>query len=250
LKTVTVIGDNPKHGRPTVQANYLLFSAETGETLAIMDGTEITLRRTASAAALAADYLARQDSSTLLMVGAGTLAPHVVRAHAVLRPISRVLVWNRSMNKAGELVAALNGGGIEASLPQSLEAACASADIVACATTSNTAVIRGAWLSPGVHVDLMGAFTADMRETDGEAIARSRVYVDTLEGAEREAGDLLQAEREGSFRMTDIVADLARLCRGEAAGRGGADEITLFKSCGTAIEDLATAIMIYEKARV
>ncbi|MDP9138718.1 MAG: ornithine cyclodeaminase family protein, partial [Pseudomonadota bacterium] len=130
LKTATVIADNPHHGRPTVQSSYLLLSSATGETLAIMDGGEITLRRTAAAAALAADYLARRDAGTLLMIGAGALAPHVVRAHAVLRPIRRVLVWNRSPARAGELATALAAAGIEAVLPQSLQAACASADIV------------------------------------------------------------------------------------------------------------------------
>ncbi len=247
LKTVMVIADNAKRGLPTVQASYLLVSAATGETLAVMDGAEITLRRTASAAALAAGYLSRSDARTLLMIGAGALAPHVVRAHAVLRTINRVLVWNRSRDKADRLCAALSEDGFDASVPPSLEAACATADIVSCATTSKTAVLRGAWLTPGTHVDLMGAFTPDMRETDCEAVTRSRVYVDTVEGARSEAGDLLQAARESRFRMADIVGDLSRLCRGEVAGRGSAGEITLFKSCGTAIEDLATAIMIYEK---
>ncbi len=247
LKTVMVIADNADRGRPTVQANYLLLSAETGETLAVMDGVEITLRRTAAAAALAADYLARNDAQTLLMVGAGALARHVVRAHAVLRPISRVAVWNRSPGKADRLCAALREEGFDASVPASVEAACATSDIVSCATASKGAIVRGVWLAAGTHIDLMGAFTPEMRESDGHAVARSRVYVDTVEGARSEAGDLLQAVREGCFRMTDIVGDLSRLCRGEVAGRGAASEITLFKSCGTAIEDLATAILVYEK---
>jgi ornithine cyclodeaminase len=248
LKTVTVIGDNPQHGRPTVQASYLLISADTGATLAIMDGTAITLRRTAAAAALAADYLARRDAASLLMVGAGALAPHVVRAHAVMRPIRRVLVWNRSQVRAGELSSELQREGIEAGPVQSLEHASESADIISCATTSNAPLLRGAWLRPGTHVDLMGAFKPDMRETDGEAIALSRVYVDTIAGAAAEAGDLLAAEREGSFRMADIITDLAGLCRGQDKGRSNDSEITLFKSCGTAIEDLATAILIYERS--
>jgi ornithine cyclodeaminase/alanine dehydrogenase-like protein (mu-crystallin family) len=247
LKTVMVLPDNPNYGRPTVQANYLLFSIESGETLALMDGTEITVRRTAAASALAADYLARSDAATLLMVGAGALAPHVVRAYASIRPVRRVLVWNRSRPKAETLARDLRLAGFSAECPAAVEEAVAQADIISCATTSREPIIRGKWIKPGTHIDLMGAFKPEMRETDGEAVGKARVFVDTYEGAMSEAGDLLQAIEEGFFSKERIEGDLAGLCRGAAAGRRTAEEITLFKSCGTAIEDLATAIMVYEK---
>lgn len=247
LKSVMVFPDNPKHGRPTVQANYLLFSIASGEALALMDGTEITVRRTAAASALAADYLARPDAATLLMVGAGALAPHVVKAHACIRPIRRVLVWNRTSSKAEELARDLRLHGLEAECPATVEEAAMQADIISCATTSTEPIIRGKWVKPGTHIDLMGAFKPAMRETDGEAIGKARVFVDTYEGAMSEAGDLLQAIEEGLFSKERIEGDLAALCRGTAAGRRTPDEITLFKSCGTAVEDLATAIMVYEK---
>ncbi|HYN00239.1 MAG TPA: ornithine cyclodeaminase family protein [Aestuariivirgaceae bacterium] len=247
LKTVMVFPDNPRYGRPTIQANYLLFSIASGETLALMDGSEITVRRTAAASALAADYLARPNAATLLMVGAGALAPHVVKAHASVRPIRRVLLWNRSRSKAEALAQSLRLAGFSAECPATIEEAVTHADIISCATTSREPIIRGRWVKPGTHIDLMGAFKPEMREADGEAIGKARVFVDTYEGAMSEAGDLLQAIKEGSFSKERIEGDLAALCRGSAPGRKTAEEITLFKSCGTAIEDLATAIMVYEK---
>lgn len=247
LKTVLVLTDNARRGWPTIQANYLLQSGESGETLALMEGREITARRTAAAAALAADYLARKDAANLLMIGTGTLAPHVVAAHAAVRPIRTVQLWNRSRAKAEALGERLSASGLDVSIPSSLEVAAGEADIISCATTSTTAILKGQWVRPGTHIDLMGAFRPDMRETDSEAVRKARVFVDTREGAASEAGDLLQAEAEGAFSMNSIAGDLTELARGIVSGRESDAEITLFKSCGTAIEDLATAIMIYEK---
>ena len=245
LKTVIVKSDNAAKNLPTVQASYLLIRNETGETVAIMDGTELTRRRTAAASALAADYLARPDASTLVLVGAGALGAHFVRAHAAVRPIKRVFIYNRSPEKAAALAAELKKDGFEASGVVDLESAVGQADIVSCVTTSTTPIVRGEWLKPGTHVDLAGAFRPTMRETDGDVVARARVYVDTREGALSEAGDLLQARDEGKFDFANVQGDLFDLCRGTVKGRRSPEEITLFKSCGTAIEDLATAIMVY-----
>ena len=245
LKTVVVKSDNAAKNLPTVQASYLLIKNDTGETVAIMDGTELTRRRTAAASALAADYLARPDASTLVLVGAGALGGHFVRAHAAMRPIKRVFVYNRSSEKAAVLAAELKNDGFEASGVVDLEKAVGQADIVSCVTTSTTPIVRGEWLKPGTHVDVAGAFRPTMRETDGEVVARSRVYVDTREGALSEAGDLLQARDEGKFDFANVQGDLFDLCRGVVKGRKTLEEITLFKSCGTAVEDLATAIMVY-----
>jgi alanine dehydrogenase len=245
LKTVIVKFDNAAKNLPTVQASYLLIKNETGETVAIMDGTELTRRRTAAASVLAADFLARPDASTLVLVGAGALGAHFVRAHAAVRSIKRVFIYNRSPEKAATLAAELKTDGFEASAVTELEAAVRQADIVSCVTTSTTPIVRGEWLKPGAHVDLAGAFRPTMRETDGNVVARARVYVDTREGALSEAGDLLQARDEGKFDFANVQGDLFDLCRGTVKGRGSPQEITLFKSCGTALEDLATAIMVY-----
>ncbi len=245
LKTVVVKTDNAAKNLPTVQASYLLVRNDTGETVAIMDGTELTRRRTAAASALAADYLARPDASTLVLVGAGALGRHFVRAHAAVRPIRKVFIHNRSPEKAAALAGELNSEGFEASAVSDLQAAVRQADIVSCVTTSTKPVVSGAWLTPGTHVDLAGAFRPSMRETDGDVVARARVFVDTREGALSEAGDLLQARDEGKFDFAQVQGDLFELCRGAVKGRKTPEEITLFKSCGTALEDLATAIMVY-----
>jgi ornithine cyclodeaminase/alanine dehydrogenase-like protein (mu-crystallin family) len=247
LKTVVIKTDNPSLGLPTVIGSYLLIDNRTAEPVAMMDGTELTRRRTACAGALAADYLARKDASTLLMIGTGALSAHFVRAHAAMRPISKVLLHNRTPEKAKGLAAELAKDGFEVSLVRELEQAMAEADIISCATTSSTAIVRGQWLKPGTHIDLAGAYKPEMRETDGETVARARVYVDTREGAETEAGDLIQAVKEGKFRMETIQGDLFDLCRGKAAGRRNREEITLFKSCGTALEDLAAAALVYSR---
>jgi alanine dehydrogenase len=249
LKTVIFKSDNAALGLPTIQASYLLIEQKTGATVAIMDGGEITRRRTAAASALAADYLARKDASVMTLVGAGALAPHFVHAHASVRPIRKVFIHSRTISKAEELAAELTREGFEVHSVLDLESAVRQSDVVTCVTTSTVPVVKGAWLKQGAHIDLAGAFKPTMRETDSEVVARASVYVDTRDGALAEAGDLLQARDEGKFDFANVRGDLFDLCRGKASGRGSADEITLFKSAGTAIEDLATAVMVYQKAR-
>ena len=249
LKTVVFKTDNAAQGLPTIQASYLLIEQKTGETVAMMDGGEITRRRTAAASALTADYLARKDAEVMTLVGAGALGPHFVHAHAAVRPIRKVFIYTRSIAKGEALAAELAHHGLEAHSVTDLEHAVRQSDIVSCVTTSTAPIVKGAWLKPGTHVDLAGAFKPSMRETDADVVARSSVYVDTRDGALAEAGDLLQARDEGKFDFKDVKGDLFDLCRGKAKGRSSADEITLFKSAGTAIEDLATAIMLYQKAR-
>ena len=248
LKTVVFKSDNAAQGLPTIQASYLLIEQKTGETVAMMDGGEITRRRTAAASALAADYLARKDAETMTLVGAGALAPHFALAHASVRPVKRVFIYTRTVPKGEALAAELARHGLEARLVTDLEGAVRQSDIVTCVTTSTAPIVKGAWLKPGAHVDLAGAFKPSMRETDGDVVARSSVFVDTREGALAEAGDLLQARDEGKFDFANLKGDLFDLCRGTVPGRTSADEITLFKSAGTAIEDLATAVMLYQKA--
>ncbi len=249
LKTVVVKTDNAAKNLPTVQASYLLIDNATGATVAIMDGTELTRRRTAAAGALAADYLARPDASTLVLVGAGALGAHFARAHAAVRPIKNVFIYNRSPEKAKNLAAELRHDSFEAVAVTDLEKAVRRADIISCITASTAPIVKGAWLRPGAHVDLAGAFRPTMRETDGEVVAKARVFVDTRDGALSEAGDLLQARDEGKFDFDSIQGDLFDLCRGVVKGRRSPDEITLFKSSGTALEDLAAAIMVYLRSR-
>ena len=241
VKIVGVFPGNAERGLPSVHGSYVLLDATTGAPLAVMDGTTLTRLRTGAASALAASYLARAESATLVMVGTGALAPHLVAAHASVRPIREVRVWGRRREKAEALAAQLAAPGRRVCAVADLEAAVRTADVVSCATLSREPLIRGEWLRPGTHVDLVGGFTPEMREADDEAVRRSRVFVDTRAGALAEAGDLIQPLRRGAWREDDLAGDLEQLTRGLRPGRRSADEITLFKSVGTALEDLAAA---------
>jgi ornithine cyclodeaminase len=245
VKVVTVSPDNNAIGKPAVMGVYLLLDGRTGETRALIDGQRLTLWRTACASALAADYLARKDASKLLVVGAGALAPFLAQAHAAVRPIREIRVWNRTPANAGKVAAQLQELGLSAAATEDLDAALGWADIVSCATITTDPLVKGALLKPGTHVDLVGAFTPAMRESDDDAIRRSRVYVDTRAGATKEAGDIVQPLASGLLKPDAIIADLHELARGEKKGRESAEEITLFKSVGAALEDLAAAIAVF-----
>lgn len=244
-KVVTVFPDNVALSQPSVCATYLLMSGETGEPLAIIEGAALTAWRTAAASALAARHLAREGASELVMIGAGALAGHLVRAHAAVRPLTRIVLWNRTRERARRLCSVLTQEGLNAVVADDREAAVRTADIVCCATLSSTPLVSGAWLKPGAHVDLVGGFTPAMREADDEAIRRARVYVDTRAGALTEAGDIVDPMSRGIIGEPDIRGDLFELCRGTAPGRTTANDITLFKSVGTAIEDLAAAELVW-----
>jgi alanine dehydrogenase len=243
-KLVAIFPDNAALNIPSLTGCYFLMSGTTGRPLAIIDAPALTAWRTAAASALAARYLAREDASHLLMVGAGTLAPHLIRAHCSVRPISRVTLWNRTRSRAVSTAFALGAAGIEVELADDLEAAVAEADIISCATLSTAPLIKGAWLRKGAHVDLVGAFTPKMREADDAVLRRGRLYVDTR-AALKEAGDLVGPLRRKVITTKSVRGDLAGLCRGKAKGRQKAEEITVFKSVGTAVEDLAAAMLVW-----
>jgi alanine dehydrogenase len=240
IKLVSVFPDNARRALPAVSGSYVLLDATTGVPLALLDGTALTLRRTAAASALAAGFLARGGGAVHLIVGTGALAPHLALAHAAVRPICRTLVWGRNPAKAETLAKHLCAQGLTAAAAGDLAKAAAIADVITCATLAQQPLIRGEWLRPGVHLDLVGGYRPDMREADDAAVLRARVYVDT-EAALREAGDLVQPLASGVLDREDVAGDLFGLARGTVAGRCSADEITLFKSVGTALEDLAAA---------
>lgn len=249
VKVVTVSPDNNAIAKPAVMGLYLLLDGKTGEPRALIDGPRLTLWRTACASALAAGYLARDDASKLLVIGAGALGPFLARAHAAVRPIETIRIWNRTAANAEKAAVALRSHSLNATVADDLDAALGWADIVSCATISTEPLVKGAKLRPGTHVDLVGGFTPGMREADDEAIRRARVHVDTRAGASKEAGDIVQPLQSGVLKPDDILADLHELARGEKAGRQGADEITLFKSVGAALEDLAAGVSVYEAHR-
>jgi ornithine cyclodeaminase len=248
VKLVNVFPGNARAGLPAVSGIYVLFSATTGAPLALLDGGELTARRTAAASALAARYLAREDAARLLIVGTGRMAANLAQAHASARRIENVTVWGRDVAKAASLARVLAGLGLAAEPTEDLAGAVGAADIVSCATLSREPLIKGAWLTPGAHLDLVGGFTPAMREADDEAVRRSSVFVDTRAGAMEEAGDIAVPLASGVLAPNGVRADLTDLARGNHPGRVGRDEITLFKSVGAALEDLAAAALAFERA--
>ena len=247
VKVVTHFPDNSEQSLPTQQGNYLLLDGKTGRPLASMDAPALTARRTAAASALAAKYLARPDAERLLMVGTGALASHLIEAHASVRPIKQVVVWGRNPEKAQKLAHRLSRRHLTLTATDDLANAVRGADIISCATLARDPLVRGHWLKLGTHVDLVGGFTPEMREADDEAVKRARVFVDTREGALKEAGDIVQPIRSGVLREDDVAGDLFDLTRGSRAGRRYHDQITMFKSVGTALEDLAAAQLALER---
>lgn len=247
IKMVTIFPTNAEQGLPAVMGAYLLLDGKTGSPLALIDGPTLTVKRTAAASALASTYLSRPDCERLLMVGTGALAPALIAAHAAVRPICNVLIWGRNPEKAAKLAKRLDRPDFRVDYTTDLEEAARGAHIISCATLSSEPLIQGAWLQPGQHLDLVGAFRPDMRESDDAAVRRARVFVDTRAGACKEGGDIVQPIESGVLDADDIAGDLFELTRGERAGRRFYDQITLFKSVGTAIEDLAAAQLTVER---
>ncbi len=250
VKLLTVVPENPARGLPTIQGMIAVFSEE-GAPVAILDGTAVTRLRTGAASALASDYLSRRDSSQLLIVGTGALAPYMALAHCTVRPIRRVSVWGRRAQRVAATVTAIRSrvaADVSVDSADSIERSAATADIICCATSSATALLCGRWLPSGVFVDLVGSFTPTMRETDDEVVRRCRIFVDTFAGALAEAGDLIDPLARGVISREHIEGELQDLVLGRVSGRGSPQELTLFKSVGSAIEDLAAAQLIMTAA--
>ena len=244
IKLVTVFPDNEHTGTglPSVQGIYALFDGRTGAPKAVIDGTALTLRKTAGDSAAGASFLAREDARLMLMVGAGAMGPHLIMAHTAIRPsISMVLVWNRTAARAERLAAELRLDGISIAATTDLEGACREADVISCATMAEEPLVRGAWLKAGAHLDLVGSYQPRMRESDDDCVRRARVFVDSRWFTIGRVGDIKQPMEAGMLGEEDIVADLFQLSRGEKKGRESADEITLFKNAGGGHLDLGTA---------
>jgi ornithine cyclodeaminase len=247
VKVVNVVPGNSERNLPAISAQYLLSDARTGEMLALIDGGELTARRTAAASALAASYLARSDARHLVVLGTGRLAPNLIAAHMAVRSLDEVTIWGRSRGKTEEVVRSLaDQFPVKLKAATSLKEALAEADIVSAATLSSEPLIKGAVLKPGTHVDLVGAFKPSMRESDDDLIKRAEIFVDTRDGCLSEGGDIVQPIKSGLLKPGEIKADLYELCRGEHPGRQSDEAITMFKSVGAALEDLAGAILAYQ----
>ena len=248
VKIVTVSPENAKLALPTIQGMYLLFDIKTGVPLMRCDAKSLTNLRTAAASALASKYLSRKNSKVLLMVGTGALAPQLIKAHSTVRPIGKVYIWGRNFENARELANQIKTGHLECEAVKSIEESIASADIISCATLSKNPLIKGKWLQAGQHLDLVGSYQKHMREADDEAVLKASVFVDTMQGAPNESGDLYLPIQKGIFTKEDIKADLFEMCSSEKdTFRNNEKEITFFKSVGHALEDLAAASLAFER---
>jgi 1-pyrroline-2-carboxylate reductase [NAD(P)H] len=249
VKAFTYLPDNAREDRDVLHANILLFERKSGVPLALVEGRSVTFWRTAAMAALAADYLARRDAARLLVCGTGNLAPYMALAHAAVRPIREIGIWGRNREKAARVVEELRSrrADLDIRVVEDLEAAARQADVISCVTASRTPIILGEWVQPGTHTDFMGNHERDARECDTELVVKSRVYVDSRVNVLREAGEILIPISEGRLKEEDVVGELSELCAGTIGGRASDGEVTLFKSVGTALADLAAARLVAQR---
>jgi ornithine cyclodeaminase len=248
-KLVSLHPLNPAAGRPAVQGFVALFDGVTGSPAALIDGAEITRLRTAAASALATRELARADAVTHGILGAGVQAASHLEAIACVRPIKRVRVWARNPARAREFAdrhAAATGATVEAVMDPAAAAAC---DIVSVVTNAGEPVLRGTWLQPGAHLNLVGAHEPGHREVDSAAVVRAAVYVDSRAATLREAGDLLIPIGEGHIDAAHILGELGEVLEGRAPGRRNAAQVTLYKSLGIVAQDLYAAAQVLSAAR-
>jgi 1-pyrroline-2-carboxylate reductase [NAD(P)H] len=249
VKTFTYYPDN----QPPYQSLYskiLLFDRAHGEPLALVDGTSVTFWRTAGISGLATRLLAREDASSLLLLGTGNLARYIIRANLSVRPLKRVMVWGRDASKAQNVVADMEAAFPEVSfeVAQGVETACGEADIVVSATGSHEPLVLGDWIRAGTHCDFIGNHHATKRECDTALVLKSKVYADSRTNCFREAGEILVPISEGVYQEGAIAGELTEMCAGSIPLRENAEEITLFKSIGMALSDLVGASLAYERS--
>lgn len=248
IKVVTVYNDNrAAYDLPTIHAVLLLHDARTGKPLALMDAEHLTAMRTGAVSGVATRYLARPDAGVVTLFGAGIQAGPQLLAMAAVRPIRQAYVIALGDSRAFvDRMAAELGIPVEAT--DDVRAAVAAADIICTATNSPTPLFDGASLQPGTHINAIGAYTKTTRELDTETVRRSRVIVDRRQAAQAEAGDIVIPTQEGAIGPDHVSGELAEVVTGTLAGRRSADEITLFKSVGLALQDAMTAALVYRRA--
>ena len=252
-KVITVFPrNNQQREWPSIQAVYILFEGVNGTPIACLDGTALTWLKTASDSALGSKLLSREDIESMLMIGAGQMAPHLVSAHCEIRPsLKRVLVWNRTADKAQQLCDSLarKFPNISFKPVADIESGARQADLICSAIGCKTPIIEGAWLKPGTHVDLIGAFTAEMREADDAVLQRGSLFVDARETTINHIGELMIPLASGTISEADVLADLSDLCQQRHAGRQSDDEITVFKNGGGGHLDLMCARILHQHSQ-
>ena len=249
LKEVCVFPGNPARGLDTHLGAVLLHSGETGELLAVMNASTITAIRTAAVSAVATRLLAREDAQTMAIIGAGVQAESHLRALPLVRTFREIRICSRTPAKAESLARSFESPGIRFVVTDSIEAAIRNADVVTTVTNSRDPVIRREWIAPGTHINAVGSSIAAARELDSATMAAGLLFVDRRESTLNESGDFLLALREGAIGDDAIRAEIGEILTGQTRGRRSAKDITIFKSLGLAIEDLAAASFLYEKVQ-
>ena len=248
VKLVTVVPESYKYDLPSIQGVYTLMDAVKGGVKAMIDAPSLTAKRTAAASALASSFASRPDTASMLMIGTGTLSPELIQAHCAVRPIKLVKVWGRSIEKAQAVIDSIknkpNLAGVEFEAVADLDKAITEVELISCATMSQTPLIKGQLLKAGQHLDMVGAYRPDMREADDDCIRRCNIIVDNYKGALKETGDIKIPIEQGLLKAEDIKADLFELCKQEVELQRAEADITMFKSVGHALEDLAAAQLI------
>ncbi|HEX6173356.1 MAG TPA: ornithine cyclodeaminase family protein [Candidatus Binatia bacterium] len=249
MKVVTYFHNNPKQNLPSILATIMLFSAESGKMIAVMDGSYITAIRTACASAMASKVLSNPTASELGILGAGVQAKAHLTALARVRKIRRIKIYSPSGTSAGRVKQEVEPHlGVAIEVANSAEEAVRGADLIVTATTAKQPILAAQWLKPGAHINAVGSHRPDLRELDGTTVARSRVFVDSREAIMAECGDVLLALAEKSISADHVQAEIGEVLAGTKPGRTGAEEVTLYKSVGIAIQDVATAHLVYHKA--
>ena len=250
IKMVTLNPDNPAQGLPSLSGIYCLFNGKTGQPLAILDGAELTAFRTAAASMLAARYAMTDSPQNVLVLGAGNLSSYFIKAYAeTMKPV-QIGLWSRDVSKAEKVVEQLELNEVSLSVIHDLESAVKQANVISTLTSSTQPLFPGEWCQPGCHLDLVGAYRPDMRETDDKLISRAMIYVDNYEAVLKEAGDIILPLEAGIISRQDICAELSELARGEIVTPMADKDLTVFKSVGSAVEDLAAAALVYEKNKL
>ncbi|MCF2857071.1 ornithine cyclodeaminase family protein [Pseudoalteromonas sp. SMS1] len=248
VKAFTYFPENYRQEKASLYSKIMLFSRASGEPLALVDGTEVTLWRTAAVSALAASYLAKPNAKHLVFFGSGNLAPFMIAAHLKVRDYEKVTLVARNRDKAHTLISLMTAQfpNVIFEHQSACEALIRRADVISCATGSHTPLFDGNWLSQGVHIDLIGNHHKQYRECDTRTVTKSSVYVDSRANVLNEAGELLIPIAEKVFRADLVKAELTELAKSNRSQRNSGNEITLFKSVGTALSDLVTAKLVYD----
>jgi len=249
MKVVTYFHNNPKQNLPSILATIMLFSPENGKMMAVIDGSYITAIRTACASAMATKVLSNPTASALGVLGAGVQARAHITALASVRKISRIRIYSPSGTSASRVKQEVESQlGLAIEVANSAEEAVRGADLIVTATTAKQPILPAEWLKPGAHINAVGSHRPDVRELHGSIMARSKLLVDSREAIMAECGDVLLALAENSITADHMQAEIGEVLAGTKPGRTGADEVTLYKSVGIAIQDVATAQLVYHKA--